>query len=125
MFATSFQGGVSGIPFATPYVASFCSHQNSSEYTKENGLLSQWRAYGGTDSYAIVFDATGIEALLELEAKRKWYSFGQINRVIYNTDDGHAGETIKLMIDRIVGAWRAGKINSDDFSIEEFIVFFL
>lgn len=124
-FATSFMGGKSGVPFAAPFIASFCSHHNSGEYTKENGLLSQWRAYGGTDSYAIVFYTLEVETLLALEAARGWYSFWQVERVIYNTSDEQAREAIRRVMSPMIDAWRAGKLNADSFDIGDIIYDFL
>jgi hypothetical protein len=124
-FTTSFKGGMSGVPFAPPYIASFCSHQSSSSYTKENGLLSQWRAYGGADSYAIVFDTSGVEALLASEGERGWYSFWQAEKVIYNTGDERASDAIRNVIDPMIDAWREGKLNADKFDIKDVISNFL
>lgn len=50
--------------FLTPYFFSFCVHGEDQEYEQLNGLLSQWRGYGGNDEnskehsggIAIVFD---------------------------------------------------------------------
>ena len=38
-----------------PYITSFCGHLDS--YDMENGLLSQWRGYGGEAGYALMFDS--------------------------------------------------------------------
>ena len=39
-------------------ITSFCSHANDQPYERENGLLSQWRGYGGAGGYCLVFDTT-------------------------------------------------------------------
>lgn len=58
---------------APQYVVSFATHSSDSlrdEYHRNNGMLSQWRAYGGNEPVAIVFDAAGFhELLLEEDAR--------------------------------------------------------
>ncbi|MBI5922080.1 MAG: DUF2971 domain-containing protein [Betaproteobacteria bacterium] len=49
-----------------PYIASFSAPPRTDP---NDGLLSQWRGYGQDGGYAIVFETTGIESLLELESK--------------------------------------------------------
>ena len=53
-----------------PFIASFTTHSTDSdqdEYHRFNGMLSQWRAYGGDGGVALVFDSKGLEALLKRE----------------------------------------------------------
>lgn len=47
------------------YVASFCTPQN--EWISQHGLLSQWRGYGPTGGYAIVFDYAMLGSMLTAE----------------------------------------------------------
>lgn len=54
MFAAAFKGEIIE-PLAEPYITSFCAHSPNRSYERENGLLSQWRAYGGDERYCIVF----------------------------------------------------------------------
>ena len=65
--ATEASAYLKQIPFATPYILSFCSHAGDKKYEQENGLLSQWRGYGGKSSYAIVFDSKKLTDLIKLE----------------------------------------------------------
>ena len=37
------------------------------EYHRNNGMLSQWRGYGGRDCVAIVFETSGLEKLMQRE----------------------------------------------------------
>ena len=46
----------SRVPFAEPFIFSFCSHGKDDQYTQANGLLSQWRSYGSGEGFAMVFD---------------------------------------------------------------------
>ena len=57
---------------APQYVVSFATHSSDSprdEYHRANGMLSQWRAYGGDKPVAIVFDTAGIDKLLQAESE--------------------------------------------------------
>jgi hypothetical protein len=49
------------------YVLSFCTTDDP--WMSKNGLLSQWRGYGQTGGYAIVFDARGLDELFTIEPK--------------------------------------------------------
>jgi hypothetical protein len=52
--------------FAEPYITSFCTHANC-PYERENGLLSQWRGYGGAGGYCLVFDTAKLAERLREE----------------------------------------------------------
>ncbi len=58
------------MPLAEPYICSFCNHAGDNEYERNNGLLSQWRGYGGEGRFALVFDTSGLDRLLSCE----WYA---------------------------------------------------
>ena len=61
---------------APKYVVSFATHSSDSpsdEYHRANGMLSQWRAYGGGEPVAIVFNTAGIDELLRAEDKHHLY----------------------------------------------------
>lgn len=60
---------------AVPYISSFCSHAGDHQYEKENGLLSQWRGYGASSRFAIVFDTKKMDDLL----KEEWEYFNYIS----------------------------------------------
>jgi len=47
--------------FAEPYITSFCTHADW-PYERENGLLSQWRGYGGAGGYC----AAGATAFIKV-----------------------------------------------------------
>ena len=59
----------------------------------KNGLLSQWRGYGVGGGYAIVFDPSGIEQLLNLENKMFQYQHMQWGDVHYYGRQGHQPST--------------------------------
>jgi len=59
-----FFGGREKPPETEAYIVSFCDD--------EGDRLSQWRAYGRGDGYALGFDRTELEKLNEEEFKRVW-----------------------------------------------------
>lgn len=67
------------------YVTSFC--HTKSGFATEDGLLSQWRAYGTDGGYAIVFDSQKLSELLDAEHRRFFYSFLRFGDVDYHEDD--------------------------------------
>lgn len=68
-----------------PHIVSFCGH--TGEYESANGLLSQWRGYGRTEAYAIVFDCKRLVDLLAHECDRYFYSSAHLGSVVYEGDD--------------------------------------
>jgi hypothetical protein len=57
------------------YVLSFCTA--SDPWVSDNGLLSQWRAYGSDGGYAIVFEPSGLDTLFTAESRR-YYEEGMM-----------------------------------------------
>lgn len=71
--------------FFEPYTVSFCGHSDA--YERENGLLSQWRGYGGDLGFAIVFNTKALEDLLLREVQLHAYDLGGLGDVVYAGDD--------------------------------------
>lgn len=69
--------------FADPYILSFCSHADDDDYVKNNGLLSQWRGYGGQAGYAIIFDCKEMAKRVQMEAEKYDYSLMYMGDVVY------------------------------------------
>ncbi|OAI12938.1 hypothetical protein A1359_01350 [Methylomonas lenta] len=65
------------------YVFSFCAVTD--DYVKNNGLLSQWRGYGGDGGYAIEFDSVGLEKQLSQEGNDFNLS-GVLGNCVYSDD---------------------------------------
>jgi hypothetical protein len=63
MYGAAFKSDIV-TPLAEPYLASFCAHSRDQLYEVDNGLLSQWRAYGGSERYCIVFDTLELVRIL-------------------------------------------------------------
>jgi hypothetical protein len=70
-------------PFAEPFICSFCSHAIDDAYERDNGLLSQWRGYGGAGRYALVFDTRQLDDLLALEWQAHYWTKLDIDKVAY------------------------------------------
>jgi hypothetical protein len=68
------------------YIASFCK-EHIDNHINENGLLSQWRAYGGDGGFAIVFKKQGLEEMLNSEVDAFHYEGYLIDDVIYSDDE--------------------------------------
>lgn len=68
------------------YIASFCA-EHPDDYINQNGLLSQWRGYGGDGGYAIVFNTCGLEEMGQSEVKAFRYDCLHLADVIYSDDD--------------------------------------
>lgn len=103
---------------AVPYITSFCSHHDDHVYERDNGLLSQWRGYGGIERYALVFDTETLMRLAQQEYDAHAYAFRSFDKVIYNDDEaGKALEYAKLAND-IVELIKADK-NRDEAATEK------
>ncbi len=73
------------------YITSFCG-EHSDDYINNNGLLSQWRAYGGCGGYAIIFRTQELEEMIQLEFNGFHYDFANLADVVYSDEE----EKIKL-----------------------------
>lgn len=69
-----------------PSSSAFCSHTRSSEYTRRNGLLSQWRAYGNQGGLAIVFDTRKLYDVATDELAVFYYNALSLGDVVYDHD---------------------------------------
>ena len=70
----------------TPYIASLCSHR-SEDYERENGLLSQWRGYGGESGFCLVFDTKGLADMLGAEFDTFGYTHLNMGEAHYASPD--------------------------------------
>ncbi len=124
-YKTNFVGRPGATAFSIPFITSFCSHSNDSDYLKENGLLSQWRAYGGTgvERFAIVFDTEKLAASLRSEYERWSYVFMRFIDVVYNDERLEFSMKFSALISAICSAYdslydenRGGGINEHTFN---------
>ncbi len=82
------------------YVTCFCTHAED-DYARENGLLSQWRGYGGPDGgYCIVFDTAAIIPLLQKEFEAHYWTVPpRLAEVNYYTTDFSVEGIFKPLLD--------------------------
>jgi hypothetical protein len=70
-----------------PYIVSFCTHARDA-YAREQGLLSQWRGYGGGGGYCIVLDTAAMVDLLQREFNAHyWVMPPKLGLVHYHTPE--------------------------------------
>lgn len=82
------------------YVASFCgTHKDSA--VNQDGLLSQWRAYGHDGGYAIEFDTKKIENIIFEEFEKSSFIHSSLCDVVYDDDDRKFQEEIAPYMPRI------------------------
>ena len=68
-----------------PYITSFTTHTDT--FTRENGMLSQWRAYGAGEPVAIVVPTKDLERLLKAEyAQFEYFSCALADAVYLDVD---------------------------------------
>jgi hypothetical protein len=102
--------------FFEPYICSFCSHKLL--YEISNGLLSQWRAYGGGGGYALVFDTKRLTEVFQSETDRYHFSSGFFGDVVYDGDDEKFDEEFKDLPDLIWDRMQAVMLRSEDIQDE-------
>lgn len=88
-----------------PFITSFCSHSRDDSYERENGLLSQWRAYGGMESFAIVFDTKKLCDLISKSFSSNTYWALFIDDVIYNYGSDTVASECSSLIDEFCRVW--------------------
>lgn len=67
-----------------PHIISFCGVPNG--HMNDDGLLSQWRAYGHDGGYVVVFDTRAIEDMLHAENEQFHYFYMQFGDVDYHEE---------------------------------------
>lgn len=88
-----------------PYI--FSMSAPSDNHARASGLLSQWRGYGPDGGYALVFDSSGIDKLLQEEARSFAYQHVQWGDVYYYDVDS-AGQPSTEDIAELEETVRAG-----------------
>src|SRR5215472_2070456 len=71
----------------TPSGASSLYGPTREEYERDNGLLSQWRGYGGENRFCIVFDSAALNKLLQAEYRAHLYLNTSLSLVQYASRD--------------------------------------
>lgn len=75
------------------YITSFCG-QHKNTMINENGLLSQWRAYGNDGGVALVFDTKKLEEILLVEFNKYEYNMVHLSDVVYSDDEKKLDEEL-------------------------------
>jgi hypothetical protein len=97
MYEITFEGA-DAREFGSPFISSFCSHSGDQRYEQENGLLSQWRGYGGVGGYCIVFDTAKLVELLAKEFDAFEYVHLNIGSARYNYEGDDVADTFAELI---------------------------
>lgn len=92
--------------FITPHITSFCSHTNDQPYERENGLLSQWRAYGGEEAFCIVFDTNKLEIAMNREREMFEYIGAYFVDVEYADSKFDIGGRYPELIKDLFTVWK-------------------
>lgn len=107
-------------PAVPPYILSFCAHTNHNVYVKKNGLLSQWRAYGGEGGYALVFDTWLLSECIRVESKNYQYFYIPFGDVLYD-DQTDKFETVFADLDTDLKDWATALSERNDPPIEKVV----
>lgn len=97
-YTTTFEGGRNGVPFAEPFITSFCAHGDDEAHERENGRLSQWRAYAD-GGYALVFDTRKLWELADIEGRTYHLTVLSLGDVVYEGDDKAFQEEFSKLIE--------------------------
>ena len=88
--------------FAEPYITSFCTHADW-PYERENGLLSQWRGYGGDGGYCLVFDTVKLAERLGREFDTHYYVHISLAQVVYADGRVKVEDLFPVLLERNEG----------------------
>lgn len=83
------------------YITSFCG-ENIDPYINQNGLLSQWRAYGAQGGYAIQFDTEELEESLKNEHNSFYYGYTSTADLVYSHDESRYKRELENSISILV-----------------------
>jgi hypothetical protein len=85
--------------FAEPYITSFCTHANW-PYERENGLLSQWRGYGGAGGYCLVLDTEKLGERLGEEFHAHYFIHISLAQVVYADGNAKVEDVFPVLLKR-------------------------
>jgi len=109
--ASMFAGHEHGklLPFCFPHITSFCTHNQDMPYEQQNGLLSQWRGYGGDVGFAIVFDTLQLEGMIERELEQFDYVTIRLFDVQYDGDPSGMRDSFGTFVNSMADVWFAAR----------------
>jgi len=105
------------------FVTSFCTH-TSEEYERRNGLLSQWRAYGGEGGYCLVFDTARLFEFLNTEYMLRAYMTMAVDEVIYFNSEQDVGDIFPDLM-RVCEAMFLKALSSEARDLEDIFTPFI
>ncbi len=103
------------------YITSFSAPTADNEFVRENGLLSQWRAYGSDGGYALVLDTAALDDVLRKEGEfypEIEYHFGDVQYHLNDkrrTDDQDTDD----MIDNLEKAFKKFEVSKGEEGAED------
>jgi len=111
-----------GMGMADPFFTSFCSHSKDDHYERDNGLLSQWRAYGDLSKFALVFDTASLNSLMKEEWQAELWTGLDLAPVSYLRDRETIREKFPDLIDNAFNCFITD-LASDEY-VQEFMLSF-
>jgi hypothetical protein len=106
-------------------VTSFCSHAGDRLYEREHGLLSQWRGYGRTGGFCLVFDTAALWKLFEQERRAFFYAFTDIRQAFYPREHSQPIECFTELLNTSEAIIEAALRGNRDFSVDEVLLPFV
>jgi len=108
LYGATFDGN-SELTSMAAFITSFCTHADDQpdnrfydrSYERENGLLSQWRSYGGADGYCIVFDTAKLSYILASEFDARYWVHMKIDPVHYAVQGASPGTEFLALLDAV------------------------
>jgi hypothetical protein len=106
-------------------ITSFCSHANDQAYERENGLLSQWRGYGGDGGFCLVFDTAALSRQLEAERKTYFFLHAELQAAHYPIEGASPIDVFESLLTLSEGVIKKAVEGDRDFSSAELFVPFV
>jgi hypothetical protein len=124
--------GKSELTSVAAFLSSFCTHADvqpggrsyDRSYERENGLLSQWRGYGGGDGYCIVFDTAKLSHLLAAEFDARYWVHLKVDPVHYAVQGEPPAAPFLALIDagaRTLEDFFSGQL-TPEMGVQEFLI---
>lgn len=100
------------------YITSFCSHTGDQGYERENGLLSQWRAYG-RDGFCLVFDTAALWKLFVKERSLFLYAYTNLLEAYYPRKGGEIFQNLGDLLDASEAPIKSALAGNGDFRVDD------
>lgn len=122
VFVNSQYRGIYNVTGDEIYISSFCG-EHEEKFINDNGLLSQWRAYGTDGGCALVFNTKKLEELCHLECSNYLYKHMDILSVIYSDDEKtfreEMSEDLKILAEDTIKMFSPDSCQNED--VETFL----